>query len=106
MPLRRVATASPENVHVWLAMGWCHKRTGRIDRAIESLETALDVEPAKALLHFNLACYWSLAGNKEHALEYLSRALTLDPDYRRLLDEEADFDPIRLDPEFRALRAG
>lgn len=103
VPLREAAELAPEDVRVWLAMAWCHKRTGRLDLAIEDLEEALRVEPGEALIHYNLACYLSLAGNKRRALTYLAQALAIDSDYRRLVDDEPDFDPIRSDPEFQAL---
>lgn len=102
-PLKRAAEASPSNLHVWLALGWCYKRTGRIDLAIESLEEALSVEPNDALICYNLACYWSLAKNKRQALVYLSRAIDLKDDYRAMVADESDFDPIRADPGFQAL---
>ncbi len=102
-PLARAAQGSPGNIHIWLALGWCHKRTGRIDLAIEALEEALDVEPGEALIHYNLACYWSISGNKRQALVYLAQALDLNADYRDLVANESDFDPIRSDPTFQAL---
>lgn len=102
-PLKRAAQGSPNNIHIWLALGWCYKRTGRIDMAIESLEEALSAEPNDALLHYNLACYWSLAKNKRQALTYLSRAIDLKDHYRSLVAGESDFDPIRSDPAFQAL---
>lgn len=102
-PLEQAAEAGPENLHVWFALGWCYKRTGRIDLAIDSLEKVLAVEPSEPLVHYNLACYWSLAGNKRRALEFLSRALDIDPEYGLLIDDEPDFDPLRSDPEFQAL---
>jgi len=102
-PLLRAAQGSPDNTHIWLALGWCHKRTGRIDLAIEALEEALVVEPDDALVHYNLACYWSLAHNKHQALAYLSRAFDLKEHYRALVAAESDFDPIRDDPAFQAL---
>ncbi|MEX0677988.1 MAG: tetratricopeptide repeat protein [Pirellulales bacterium] len=102
-PLSRAAKSSPENISIWLALGWCYKRTGKLDRAIESLEEALAAEPDDALVHYNLACYWSLAKNKRQALLYLSRALHLADEYRALVADESDFDPIRDDPAFRAL---
>ncbi len=105
-PLAQAAESMPENIHVWLALGWCYKRTGQIDRAIDSLERALAVEPAEALLHYNLACYWSLAGDKARALDYLSQSLAIDPACARLVDDEPDFDPIRSDPQFRAICSG
>jgi Flp pilus assembly protein TadD len=102
-PLSRAAQACPDNISIWLALGWCYKRTGKLDRAIEALEEALAVEPEDALVHYNLACYWSLAKNKRQAITYLSRAFDLEEGYRALVGDEPDFDPIRDDPAFRAL---
>ena len=102
-PLAAAAEGDPQNVDTWLALGWCYKRTGRLDLAIESLEEALDVEPGSAMVNYNLACYWSLARNKRQALAYLSQALMLDGSFRHLIDAEHDFDPLRGDPEFQAL---
>jgi Flp pilus assembly protein TadD len=102
-PLYKAAQADPDNVGVWLALGWCHKRTGRIDLAIESLEEALAVEPSDALVHYNLACYWALVGKKRQALSYLAKAFDLKEEYRTLVADEPDFDAIRSDPGFQAL---
>ncbi len=102
-PLSKAADAAPSNIHVWLSLGWCHKRTGRIDLAIEALEEALVADSSQALVHYNLACYWSLAGNRRQALLYLAQAFDLDPDYRDLVAAESDFDPIRNDPGFQSL---
>ena len=102
-PLRRAAELDPDNTSVWLALGWCHKRTDRIDLAVEALEKALRIEPSDGLIHYNLACYLSLAGNKQRALAHLSKALAIDSRYRVLVHEEPDFDPIRGDPDFQAL---
>jgi len=101
--LRRAADLDHDNIHIWLALGWCHKRTGRLDKAIESLEEALQVDDRQAIIHYNLACYWSLAKNVKWAVEYLERALELDPTYRDLVGQESDFDPIRSNPRFLEL---
>ena len=106
VPLRKVAELEPENVQVLLALGWCHKRVGRIDLAIEALETALAADSDEPLIRYNLACYHSVAGDKRHALAYLEQALALDPNYRLLIDHEPDFDPLRSDPEFQAICEG
>jgi Flp pilus assembly protein TadD len=105
MPLERAARLAPEDVRVRVALGWCYKRTGRLDLAIASLEKAANINPSEALLRYNLACYLSLAGQKRQALQYLSQALAMDPVYRDMVEEETDFDPIRSDPEFRAICA-
>jgi len=106
VPLTRVAEAEPENVRAWLALGWCHKRTGRIDLAIHALRSALAADPDEPLVRYNLACYWSVAGDKRQALEHLEQALSLDPNYQALVDHEPDFDSLRADPDFRAVCEG
>ena len=101
--LQFAAESVPENVHIFLALGWCHKRMGRLDLAIESLEQALELDSDEAIIHYNLACYWSLAGNKLYALRYLTQTLELDDRYRDFVDGEPDFDAVRDDPDFRTL---
>lgn len=101
--LQQAADADPENIHIWLALGWCFKRIGKLDRAIQALEEALAVEDEQAIVYYNLACYWSLANNSKLAVDYLERALDIDPSYRDLIAGESDFDPIRDDPGFRDL---
>ena len=34
---------------IWLALGWCYKRTNRLDLAIEALEEGLTVAPDEAM---------------------------------------------------------
>jgi tetratricopeptide (TPR) repeat protein len=102
-PLERVAAELPEDIQVRLALGWCYKRTGRIGRAVEAMEQALAAEPEEALLHYNIACYLSLAGDRHRALGHLAKAFEYDPQYRSMVGREPDFDPIRADPAFQAL---
>ncbi len=102
-PLKESVALQHENIHVWLALGWCYKRIQRMDLAIEALEQALEIDPAEAIIHYNLACYWSLAGNVKHSVMYLAQAFELDPNYRELVHSESDFNPIRKHPYFQAL---
>lgn len=101
--LRRASATLPESIHVLVAMAWCHKRTGRIDLAIDDLDRALEIDPGEALLHYNLACYWTLAGNKLFALRYLARAIEMDGRFRDLVGDEPDFDSLRDDPRFQSI---
>jgi tetratricopeptide (TPR) repeat protein len=90
-------------MYVWLALAWCYKRTGRILEAIRALESALDSEPREPILHYNLACYWSLLAQRTRALSFLQHAIDLNSNFRDLVNDEPDFDLLRNDPEFRAL---
>jgi tetratricopeptide (TPR) repeat protein len=105
-PLEIAAQLRPSDPRVALALGWCYKRTNRLAQAIDALERALQNHPDEPLLHYNLACYWSLAGNSPKALGELATALALDPDLRSLISEESDFDRLRGNPEFDRLALG
>lgn len=102
-PLLIAAEAQPQDINLWIALGWCYKRIGRLDLAIDALERARKVRPNEALILYNLACYWSLMKNKEMSLQYLARALSLDETYRLMIPDETDFDPLRGDPDFQTL---
>jgi len=102
-PLRRSLDLIPDDTHVCLALGWCYKRIGCLDDAIGALEQAVRVEPGDAILHYNLACYCSLARNRRRALQHLANALEIDGNFRDLVVDEQDFDPIRHDPLFQSL---
>jgi len=102
-PLQQAAMLAPDQIDIWLSLAWCQKRCGRLDMAIQALEEALLVDSEEAIVHFNLACYWSLAERVQQALAHLAQAFKLDFKYRQLVDEEKDFDPIRNHPEFLAL---
>ena len=102
-PLRRSLELIPDDIHVRMALAWCYKRVGHLQRAIDSLEPAVDVEPGSAILHYNLACYWSLASNRREALRYLANALNIDGNFRDFIPDEPDFDSLRSDPVFKDL---
>jgi tetratricopeptide (TPR) repeat protein len=103
VPLEEAAALDADSLSTHLSLGWCYKRLGRIDLAIESLQNAQAAEPEEAIVFYYLACYWSIARNKENALENLSKALAMDSNYRDLIDREADFNNLRDDPDFQAL---
>ena len=102
-PLRRAAALKPEDPETWLALGWCYKRAGRLDLAMASLERAVAILPTEAVLHYNLACYNSLANHRVEALRRLKRAFEIDRSLVALVEAEEDFDRIREDPSFRLL---
>jgi len=99
-PLEVAAAFRPGDLGVAMALGWCYKRTHRLAQAIDTLERASQSHPEEPLLHYNLACYWSLAGNPTRAILALVEALELAPDLRDRVAEEPDFDPVRGEPEF------
>lgn len=101
-PLRAVTIHEPDRLEAWLGIGWCLKRLGRLDEAIAVLEQGLEATTQQPILHYNLACYLSLGGRVQAAIEHLARAIASDGRFRDLTEVEPDFDPIRADPRFVA----
>lgn len=98
--LHRAFDEKPDDVDLLMTMAWCYKRTNQLPRAITSMERAYRIKPKEPVILYNLSCYWTLAGNKTQALSWLGRALRMDNGYRRLIDDEPDFDLLRNDPDF------
>ncbi len=105
-PLQTAAKLRPGDLSAAMALGWCYKRTHRLAQAIDALEQAIDKNASEPLLHYNLACYWSLVGDIPKAIRSLEEAIDLDPEIRDLIAKEADFNTIRGTPEFERLVAG
>ena len=103
--LQRSIDLDSNNLEAYLGLGWCYKRLGQVDLAIEALEHALGIPDETGIVQYNLACYWALVSHIKLAVEYLSRALEIDPHYRSMLASEPDFDTIRNQPDFLALTA-
>jgi tetratricopeptide (TPR) repeat protein len=102
-PLTLVSQEDPLRLESWLGLGWCLKRLGRLDEAIAMLERGIEAAPRQPILHYNLACYLSLDGNVQAAIEHLTLAIAIDGRFRDLTEVEPDFDPIRTDPRFVAV---
>jgi tetratricopeptide (TPR) repeat protein len=111
--LRRYRTATaafrsaskyrPLRVEALLAMGWCQKRSGKLNEAVVSLTRALAIVPDDARLHYNLACYLACLGQHRAAVYELAWALELQPKLQSRSIAEPDFDCLRLYPAFIAL---
>lgn len=101
--LEQSSKLDPDNLHTYLALAWCYKRTDRLDQAIDSMRTAVELDSENPIAQYNLACYFALNRQVELALMHLSFALELNPEYRSLIPEESDFDLIRENPGFSAM---
>jgi mannose-6-phosphate isomerase-like protein (cupin superfamily) len=75
---------------------------GDYRRAAEIASAGLRDWPDHGSLHYQLACYTALAGDREAALEHLRVAIAGDPRTREWAQDDADLDSIRDDPAFSA----
>ncbi len=111
-PLWRLI-AGTEYTHPISHIAQYYADRGDTSRATEIQEEAadllarLDDSPDwQGIVRYNLACHYSLSGQKERAIKGLREALRLNPDLTDWSKEDPDFAPIRQDPDYLALYAG
>lgn len=108
--LQRAADAYPDNGDVWGLLGLCYKRTEEWHAAIGAFEQALalgltvwdtGLNPNDIMVE--IAGAHARAGEREAALDWLTRGLEARFDEQPDLEGREDFASLRDDPEFRAL---
>jgi tetratricopeptide (TPR) repeat protein len=77
-------------------------REGDYDTARAILEEAIAEQPDFPVLHYELACVESLAGNRDRALDELTIAVDAAERFRERARTDEDFASLRNDPRFPA----
>jgi len=75
---------------------------GDYEGAVEIASEGLRDWPEHPLLHYNLACFCSLAGRQDEAMEHLEKAFEGDARTREWAAEDSDLDPVRGRPDYTA----
>jgi tetratricopeptide (TPR) repeat protein len=75
---------------------------GDPEAAVRIMEEVYAERPDDARTLYDVACFESLAGHREDALEHLRQAVARDPSTLELARDDSDLDPIRDDPAFPA----
>jgi tetratricopeptide (TPR) repeat protein len=100
---QQASELEPDDLSALLGMAWCFKRIDRVDQSIEVMRQAYQAHPDVPVVLYNLACYYSLAREKDQALSWLGRALRMHQEFIKLISDETDFDPLRDDEDFQHL---
>jgi quercetin dioxygenase-like cupin family protein len=94
---------TPSPWEEWYAAD-ARRRAGDLDGALALMRDLTERDPSVWQGHFNRACFESLAGDADAAVESLRRAAELNRErVRELAAKDEDFDAIRDDPRFREL---
>jgi uncharacterized Ntn-hydrolase superfamily protein len=91
-----------ERWHVALSSYELYEK-GDYEAALAETDRALAQLGDDSLLLYNRACYASLAGRRDEALEALGRAIELDPSTVEMARADSDFAPLAEDEEFLRL---
>ena len=65
------------------------------ERAVAEIQAGLSEKPDHPALYYHLACIYARTGRLDEARTALGRALELDPELQKWVDEDEDLDPIR-----------
>ena len=96
--------------HPILHMADWYGKKGETSRVVEMYQTMtgllanLDDSPDwMGTVRYNLACSYSLAGDKERAISELGEALKMNPDLTEWSMQDPDFEPIRGEAGYKRL---
>jgi adenylate cyclase len=103
--LRRQAELEPDNPRIHYLAAGAHVRLGDPDAGRESMDTALRLRPDDYGTLYNGACFFSLVGDHERALDLLERAIQAGVGYPDWIEHDPDLAPLRTLPRYRELLA-
>jgi mannose-6-phosphate isomerase-like protein (cupin superfamily) len=79
-----------------------HLRNGNEEEGRKAMAAATAAKPDDWRGLYNAACFEALTKNRDAAIDYLRRAVELDPNAKAYAEKDSDFDWLRDDPEFPA----
>ena len=82
-----------------------YTRRGRFDEGLKMDESLSRLRPKDAIVHYNLACSYSLTNQIEQAFEALHAAIELGYRDFNSLDKDPDLENLRQHAEYKRIRA-
>ena len=79
---------------------------GKYKEAVGAAKKAVEYRPDYGDAHYDLACFYSLAGEIDNSLKELEIALTLSPKLGSLASKDSDLDNVRSDPRYEKILSG
>ena len=74
-----------------------------MDEALSAAEKDIEIDPNNATTFFNVACIYSLKGEKEKALNNLKKAIDLDESFQKKARKDEDFKSLWDDNDFKKI---
>lgn len=102
---QRALELNPDDVRALYLGANCLLMIGQRERGIEWADRAAATDPDDPGVHYNLACFYGLAGEIDTALDHLDRAIDLGYSQREWIENDADLDPVRDHPRYSSLLA-
>jgi tetratricopeptide (TPR) repeat protein len=93
----------PDFAQALVLLGEIYTRKGFIEKGLEADRKLVDLRPDDPVVHYNLACDYSLLKMPEQSLEALQTSLRLGYRDFSWLEKDEDLDFVRQDERFRKL---
>jgi adenylate cyclase len=103
--LKHQVELNPDDPRAMTFLAGLYARLGQRQAGIPYVEAALRARPDDYSTLYNAACYYSLAGNSDRAIEVLERACDLGGGSRDWFEHDSDLDSLRELPRFKAMLA-
>ncbi len=79
------------------------REKGDLQGALDQAKKAVEINPDLPEALYDLACYYSLSGQKQEALRALKRAIELAPRFKQMAKEDPDLEPLKENVEFKGI---
>ena len=94
---------NPDDVRALVLGAHALMEVGETETADVWAKRALELSPDDRGVLYNLACYYSLSGEKETAIDCLEKAAAVGRVTREWIEHDSDLDPLREEPRYLAL---
>ncbi len=101
--LLRQCELEPDNLRAFYIAGGVLHQVGRTEEGRRMVELALHRAPDDFSTLYNGACFYSVTGEVDRALDLLERALSQGGGFPEWIRHDTDLDPLRALPRFQAL---
>lgn len=94
----------PDKFEAWINRGIALTKLRRYKEGLASYNEAISINPNSHQAYYNKACNYALQNKPDLAIEYLVKAMEMQPEkYQKLAQNDTDFDKIREKKEFQEL---
>jgi serine/threonine protein kinase/Tfp pilus assembly protein PilF len=101
---RRHLELNPDDVRALYLCGGALARSENSEEGLRMVERAVALAPEEVGVLYNAACIYANLDRADESLRYLERAIRNGYNHLAWLDTDSDFDSLRQDPRFQALR--
>jgi adenylate cyclase len=95
----------PDNARLLYMAAGLQQRLGHTEAGRALAERALAMRPNEFAVLYNVACFYSLSGDSDRALDLLEQAIRLGGGYADWMEHDSDLKPVREHPRFRQILA-